>query len=212
MNLVKLILIGLAMTSLAACSRTVEWEEEVPLNTGETIIVKRTVPWELQGGAGNPLDIGMRPNVDQQVLQFTYKGKNYSYSGGAAVRWVVISKEGIPNLVATPSAWAWDRRNFYFCTVPFYVQFKPNASGEIWTWPNKIEPWLYGSVYNLMAAIPRLNEDRKGRYTAIDRKERDRTFAIQSPHGIQIDAEYEDAGCPRDPATMNIPKPTWNQK
>ena len=26
---------------LAACSRTVEWQEEVPLNTGETIWVKR---------------------------------------------------------------------------------------------------------------------------------------------------------------------------
>ena len=44
MNPIKLILIGLAMTALTACSKTVEWEEEVPLNTGETIVVKRTVP------------------------------------------------------------------------------------------------------------------------------------------------------------------------
>lgn len=211
MSFLKILLIGLSMTALTACSRTVEWEEEVPLNTGETIIVKRAVPWALQGGAGNPLNIGMRPNVSQQVLQFTYKEKNYSYSGGAAIGWIVISKDGIPNLVATPADWAWASKNSYYCTVPFYVQFKP-AADETWTWPNKIEPWLFDIAYNLMAKIPKLNEERKKRYTALDRKERDRTFTIQSPDSIRINANYEYAGCLQDPATMNIPKPTWNQK
>ena len=31
---------------LVACSKTVQWEEEVPLNTGEVIWVKRSMPWE----------------------------------------------------------------------------------------------------------------------------------------------------------------------
>lgn len=49
---------------LSACSKTVQWEEEVPLNTGETIWVKRTVVYSAQGGAGNPLDMAYRPKKD----------------------------------------------------------------------------------------------------------------------------------------------------
>ena len=212
MNPIKLILIGLAMTALTACSKTVEWEEEVPLNTGETIVVKRTVPWELQGGAGNPLDIDMRPNLSQQVLQFTYQGKNYSYSGGAGVLWLVINKKGVPNLVARPDSLAWASRNNYYCVTPYYVQFKPDDHGKNWTWPKRIEPWLYNQPYNIMAVIPQLDEDRKKRYSHIDRLERDKTYQIQSPNGIRISGEYVQTDCLQDPAVQNLTTPSWSQK
>lgn len=213
MSRVKLMLIAIAMTALTACAKTVQWEEEVLLNTGETIIVKRSVPWELQGGSGNPLDIGMRPNVDQQILQFIYKGKNYSYSGGAAVRWIVISKDDIPNLIAPASDWNWSSRNFYYCVVPFYVQFKPTADGQTWSWPKEIEPWLYGHPYNLMVVIPKLDEQRKKRYVAADRLIRDNvvTRDPQLANGLWINATYKST-CAEDPATWNLPKPTWTQK
>jgi hypothetical protein len=32
---------------LCACSKTMQWEEEVSLNTGETIWIERTMPWAL---------------------------------------------------------------------------------------------------------------------------------------------------------------------
>jgi hypothetical protein len=32
----------LPLVAITACSKTVQWEEEVPLNTGETIWVKRS--------------------------------------------------------------------------------------------------------------------------------------------------------------------------
>ena len=35
--------IGLLALVLSACGRTVTWEEEVPLNTGETIWIERTM-------------------------------------------------------------------------------------------------------------------------------------------------------------------------
>jgi hypothetical protein len=211
-----LILLGACTLLVGSCAfvtrdREVSWEEEVPLNTGETIIVKRTVPWAYQGGAGNPFAMAMLPNVDQQILEFTYKGKSYNYAGGAAVGWIVISPDGQPNLVATAADWDWAGRNYYYCVVPFYAQFKPNADGKTWTWPKQIEPWLYGQTYNLMANTHRLNERLKIRYAAKDRVERDTTYAIQQPEGVKISSTYKET-CPEDPATWNLPKPTWSQK
>ena len=51
----RLVLAAFAVLQLAGCSKTVQWEEEVPLNTGETIWVQRTVKYTYRGGAGNPL-------------------------------------------------------------------------------------------------------------------------------------------------------------
>ena len=65
MNLFKkpllMALVALAALQLSGCSRTVEWEEEVPLNTGETIWVHRSMPWVYKGGFGNPFDMSMLP-------------------------------------------------------------------------------------------------------------------------------------------------------
>jgi hypothetical protein len=62
--------------SATACSRTVTWEEEVPLNTGETIWIERSMPWKVQGGFGNPFDLAMRP-TREQTIRFEYGGKEY---------------------------------------------------------------------------------------------------------------------------------------
>ena len=37
--LLKIFLVGAGMLQLSACSKTVQWEEEVPLNTGEVFWV-----------------------------------------------------------------------------------------------------------------------------------------------------------------------------
>jgi hypothetical protein len=47
----------LGLLQLTACSKTVQWEEEVPLNTGEVIWVKREVTYKYKGAGGNPLDM-----------------------------------------------------------------------------------------------------------------------------------------------------------
>ena len=46
----KVILLAIAALELSACSKAVSWEEEVPLNNGTTIWVKRTQEYSYQGG------------------------------------------------------------------------------------------------------------------------------------------------------------------
>jgi hypothetical protein len=194
--------------------REVRWEEEVPLNTGEMIVVKRSMPWTFQGGAGNPFDMAMRGNPDKQVIEFSYKGRYYSYSGGAYILWITVAPDGLPNLVAPAGSLAWADRNYYYCVDPFYVQFKPNPDGKTWTWPTQIEPWLYGQPYNVMAVTNDLLSQRKTRFTVADRIARDDAVTRDSQlnHYVLIDAARKTTDCPKDSKTWNFPKPTGNQK
>lgn len=182
------------MVALAGCSRSVAWEEEVPLNTGETIWIERSMPWELRGGFGNPFDIAMRPTWEQ-VIRFSYGGKAYIYGGRANVRWITISPARQPVLVARAADLAWDSQHEYYCVVPHYVQLIPDDSGKHWTWPEKIEPWLYNLPANVMATIPTLDENLKRRYTIADREQRDATYRLQTPSGSRIDPQFKSDAC-----------------
>lgn len=137
---------------LSACSKTVQWEEEVPLNTGETIWVKRTVVYSSHGGAGNPLDMAYRPEKDQ-AIEFTWRGKSYHYKGEAWIMLLAISPRGQPVLVGPAENNSWEARYRYLCTIPFYVQLVPDEPGRNWTWPPQIEPWLYNLPTNLLLDI-----------------------------------------------------------
>ena len=147
---------------MAACSKTVQWDEEVPLNTGQTIWVKRTVVYTRQGGAGNPFDVAYRP--DEYALEFEWAGRQYLFrQGGVMV--LAIAPTGVPVLVGKADAGAWDATHGYKCTIPFYVQFVPDGSGRAWFWPDRIEPWLYGLPTNLAAEVPKPGM-KVDRYTA----------------------------------------------
>jgi hypothetical protein len=190
--LTMLVLIVLAIAAVAFWirDREVSWEEEVLLNTGETIIVKRTMPWVLSiGWSMDPVRNG---DLSRQVLRFAYKEKSYSYSGGAAIHWIVIAPDGLPNLVAPALSLEWSKKNNYRCVVPYYVQFKPNGSGDAWAWPNQIEPWLFGQEYNLMVTTDQSFSPPNGRISIVERNRRDRTYAIQSPDGIRINPNYKE--------------------
>jgi len=202
----------LAGSLLVGCSRTVTWEEEVPLNTGETIWIKRSKPWVYKGGFGNPFAMSMLPTGEQTIL-FKYGGSEYRFTGRVDVGWIAITPDKKPVLVAIPGSYGWNYQyeSAYYCVVPYYVQFFADKTGKNWTWPEKIEPWLYNLPRNLMASIPRLDEARKDRYSAKDREERDRTYHLQSPYGRQIDPLYDANGdCPKkyDPSM----KPDWSKK
>lgn len=170
--------------------------EEVPLNTGETIWVKREVVYALKGGAGNPLDIKYRPDWTQ-TFSFYWQGRRYSYTGVAAVMLVAISPNTKqPVLVAPAANKDWDRGTGYRCTTPFYVQLVPDASGSKWSWPPRIEPWLYGMSYNLMRHIPKL-EDVRPRYSVQDRSMRDSGFLAdkQTLNLVRIEQDYQSESC-----------------
>ena len=195
MRFLKILLIGLAVTALTACSRTVEWEEEVPLNTGETIWVKRELTYAIRGAYANPLDLGFRAEPDQ-TFKFDYGGRRYIYKGQAKIILVAISpKTQKPILVAEPVANGWYSQNRYSCTTPFYVQFDPNVNGTEWTWPKKIDPWLYGLPTNIMLKIPDFDEV-KNKYSASGRSQIDNTFLRSDSKYYQvIDAEHAFENC-----------------
>ena len=190
------LLILLPLVALTACSKTVKWEEEVPLNTGDVIWVKRTVEYKLQGTGGNPLDLGYWPSWTEEI-SFEWKGKKYKYAGDADLMLLAVSPTTQrPVLVANAANKQWSRQNNYRCTTPFYVQFVPSPDGREWSWPPSIEPWLYNMSHNLMAkreGSAKMNA--QARYTANDRVALDTTMAIQDPSSARVDPQYTSDSC-----------------
>lgn len=183
----KVFLICFGFCSLVACSKTVEWEEEVPLNTGETIWVKRQARYELQGEAGNPLDVKYRPTRNE-TIGFRYAGKEYRYDGDARIMLLAISPKGIPNLIAKAPDNSWNYVHKYKCAIPFYAQIIPSAGGRDWNWPQQIEPWLYGEHKNLL--LTRLSpEQMRAKYTAAERTNLDSMASAKIPAAAFVDKE-----------------------
>jgi hypothetical protein len=179
-------LVGAAL--LAGCSKTVQWEEEVPLNTGETIWVKRSVEYSLQGGAGNPLDLAYRP-VRDQTIEFNWGGGQFLYKGDARIMLLAISPQRRPVLLAQAIANSWSATNFYACTTPFYVQLIPDETGRVWRWPPQIEPWLYNIEGNLLLARHAPGEMKK-RYSATERQAENSPGSLHNPSQQRVDPAY----------------------
>jgi hypothetical protein len=136
---------------LAGCERTENLSQEVLLNTGETILVHWTVDYEfsLQADSGS---LGMHPKL-VKTLDFDYAGKPYRYRGNAlGVFLLAISPDRRPTLVLYSKGPVWDSSNNRQCTT-YYAQLTPDDSGENWSFPPSIEPWLYGLRGNLSQKI-----------------------------------------------------------
>jgi len=149
-GLLAIVVVALFLPS--GIGRTRHLQQEVLLNTGETIIVHWTVDYSLEGGAGNPMSISLSPNLTK-TLEFDYAGKHYSYRGYASLFLLAISPEGTPTLVLHPEGFHWGGRNRYKCTTPYYAQLSPDESGKNWSFPPNIELWLYGLRGNLSQMI-----------------------------------------------------------
>jgi hypothetical protein len=166
-KLMQILLAVFATLQLTACARNVTWEEEVLLNTGETIWVTKEVHYTVKGQSGNPADLGYLPDFVEST-SFRYGGRDYVYKGDAGIMVLAISPQKLPVLLAlTGRGWG-TRNNYPLCAVPNYVQLVPDSTGQQWTWPDKIELWTYNLPVNLM-----LNRDHpsnvKKRYTMADK-------------------------------------------
>lgn len=189
----RVMALGVFALALSACSRTVKWEEEVPLNTGETIWIQREMKWAMLGGLGNPFDIALRP-TREQIIRFTYGGRQYEYAGRANIRWIAISADKTPTLVAMAADFNWAGQHHFYCVVPYYVQFVPDETGRTWRWPEQIDAWLYHRKANVMASVPTPNKNRN-RYSAQDRDAMDATYRNKVPEGAVIDPSYTEESC-----------------
>ena len=191
-----ILLTAAAAIHLTGCTKTVRWEEEVPLNTGETVVVKRsgTYVFGFDGAAGT--GFGYAPDTRGAALEFTYKGKVYVYTGEAGPMVLAISPSGKPNLVAPANNWNWGSNNGYPCNVPYYVQFLPEENGREWTWPNKIEVWLYNQPTKLSIGVVPMSFDGK-KLSASDRQQRTASSAIGFPQFMHVDPTYSYRDCIR---------------
>ena len=172
--------------------RTVTWEEEVPLNTGETIWVTRTGTYSYRSSSGNPLDYDHRPDR-LSTIEFTYKGKQYAHTGEVSFNLIAIDPDSAPNLVGNPGQWG--NKHKYPCDAPYYVQFRLSPDGREWIWPNRIDTWLYNLPTNLILGLADIEEDGK-KFTPSDRQTKNAS-AFAYSHARYIDPTYLYDGCIR---------------
>jgi hypothetical protein len=176
---------------LAGCTRSITWEEGVPLNTGETIVVKRSGTYSFKSESGNPLNFGYRPDW-RSTIAFTYKGKSYTHTDDAILVLLAIGPDGVPNLVA--DARAWGNQHKYSCVTPYYVQFRPDSVGNSWTWPEQIDSWLYKLPTNLVFGLPPL-ESSGEKFTQADRARKNASLLVVGEHYRQIDPTFKPENC-----------------
>lgn len=138
-SMLKLLLPLVLATQITACSKTVQWEEEVPLNTGETIWVKRTDFYAKGGEPGNPLQMAW--GLEKRAYEFTWQGKKYSYqiarkTGGPILLYAFVNEKTVS---IVDSGWP-------HCSG--YAEFRW-INGN-WQLQTNVSPELVGQPRNLM--------------------------------------------------------------
>ena len=195
-HLMKLCVLVPLVFALSACSKTVQWEEEVPLNTGDVMWVKREVTYKFKGAGGNPLDMGYRPDWTEEIA-FEWKGKKYRYVGDARLMLLAIQPNTqLPVLVAPKGTHNWIRSRDFPCVKPYYEQLVVNEDKWEWQLLTKLEPWVFNLPRNLMAHRGEIDKVSV-RYFSIDRQKRDSTMTAQSPYLAQINPSYQPEICTR---------------
>lgn len=144
MKFAKIIAFSFSMMLLSACSqtvKTVQWEEEVPLNTGETIWVKRADTYKRESGYANPLKLVW--GITNRAYEFSWQGQKYSYrretkeSIGAILLYASPSDKTISIVAGAAS-----------CVKPGYGEFQwRNGS---WQLQPNVSQALIGQPRNLM--------------------------------------------------------------
>jgi hypothetical protein len=178
----RVLLAAMAMLLLAGCTRSVEWQEEVPLNTGETIWVERQGSYRFGSKSASPLEFGF--NAERvKKLQFDYRGKRYAYATESSLQLLAISPDGIPHLVIMASAYEFER-----CVRGSYVQLRPDEAGHGWLRKDHtVDSWLNGLPTNLLYPLPRVEERE---ITGAERERRNANNYVR-PEKRRIDPTYD---------------------
>lgn len=192
----RILLTTIAALQLAACSRTVQWKEEVLLNTGETIWISKVVRYTINGQPGNPLDMGYLPD-HAEVTSFEFDGREYVFNEPVNTLVLAISNHKTPVFLAEPASKGWYKLvDFPMCATPYYVQFVPDSTGLRWTWLEHIEPWTYNLHTNLM--LDRYSPSRlKDRYTMADKAKQHYWMDRHSVDIQKIDPSKMNQNCQR---------------
>lgn len=84
--------------ALVGCGRTISWEEEVLLNTGEVIWVKRTDSYVRRSEPGNPLDMGWGLNTRE--IRLKRNGQEYNFQTESQATLMIYEYADTPKTVA----------------------------------------------------------------------------------------------------------------
>ena len=184
--------LALATLLLTGCSRTVKWEEEVPLNTGETIWVTRHLTYKFDVTAHNPFVPEYIPDVPE-TLDFSWRGKKYSHSGNKATMVIAISPStNLPVLFTLKEISGWKPP----CAKPYYDQLNYLDDGLPPTLQPAVESWAFDLRRNVMFYRGKPSE-MQSRYTSIARSQKDSRITNRVPSLAQIDRNYQPEVCPK---------------
>jgi hypothetical protein len=126
---------------LSACGqslKTVEWEEEVPLNTGEIIWVKRVDTYIRRSEPGNPLQMGWW--MDKRAIEFDWQTKKYRFQTDTTEILMLYVLDASKNIVVV--AWTKD------CSKRGYGEY--HWIDGNWQLQSNVNLTLVGQPRNLM--------------------------------------------------------------
>lgn len=159
MNLAKIVALSSSLLLLSACSKTiktVQWEEEVPLNTGETIWVKRTDTYKRESEYANPLKSVW--GINNRVYEFLWQGQKYFYQRDIkeSIGAILIYASPVDKTISIVAGAA-------NCAKPGYGEFRwTNGSWEL---QQHVSPVLVGQPRNLMKFYSGTDGDIPARVT-----------------------------------------------
>lgn len=140
-RLFKYMTLGFVLASvplLGACSKTVEWEEEVPLNTGEVIWVKRTDSYGKVSAYANPLKTVW--GLKKRAIEFAQNGRQYKFETDTTAIMMLYQSPAPQNMVIV----AWSKS----CAKRGYGEFR--WINGMWELQKNVSPTLIGQPRNLM--------------------------------------------------------------
>ena len=193
-------IISLLALLIGSCSfftrdRTVSWEEEVPLNTGETIWVKRYVTYKFEITQDNPF-VPEYVRLGDEGLEFEYQGRKYSYVGQATIMVLAINPTThLPIIIGPKSTQNWVRSRDYPCSKPYYEQLIVDEKKWEWKVLPAVEPWMFKLQRNLMNFRGQKMGDMRAQYSSNERKIMDADMTRRSPSFAEIDPNYQPESC-----------------
>lgn len=125
-------------TQLVACGRTVTWEEDVALDSGTTLRVKRFDHYARTSQPGNPFEMGWW--IDRRSLEFRWRDRDYEFST-PTTEILMIQEIGDPaHLVIV----AWTLQ----CNTRGYGEYR--LDGRTWRLQPSLDAALVGRRRNVM--------------------------------------------------------------
>jgi hypothetical protein len=165
----------LVLPACGASTKTVEWEEEVPLNSGEIIWVKRADTYISRSEPGNPLQMGWW--LDKRAIAFDWKNQQYTFQTNTTDILMLQLSDTTQNIEIV--AWTKECSSFGFGEFRWLDgtwQLQPNVSPVLINQPRNLM-WYASAEAN---AIPTrvTKEIKQSKDIRPGQREGDKTLAL----------------------------------